>query len=240
MAPPQFIIIPTQILQDKKIQPLDQKVYGFIYSIWSMNHCCFSSNKTLAVFSNSSTKGIENSLTRLEKGKYIKRVYKGTQKRNRVEIVPLVRFTIVSQDDPSFEGSHDPSFEGQRSSKKYNNILGSKKNVRTFKTNKEIFDYLKGSKNRKMRIIGWYAELKNIDFLSVSGETDEEKQKNSKKKLNDFIQENIVWAQKLEPYKYHDLERALTLACTASERGGFEWKLSTIYKKIEQVREYFK
>lgn len=93
---PDFIIIPYQVAFDPKLDPLDRILYGIIYWLTCLkNEKCFASNKTLAQLCKTTTGSIQNSLTRLEKQKYIKRIYADEQKKIREEIIPLITYRQV-------------------------------------------------------------------------------------------------------------------------------------------------
>lgn len=89
---PDFIVIPTILIKDKNLQPLDHEVYGIIYWASKMrNEKCIMSNETIAKILNASTSGVSHSISRLAKGRY---VYVDLDKatNQRKEIVPLISF----------------------------------------------------------------------------------------------------------------------------------------------------
>lgn len=94
---PDFIIVPYQLLEDKKITLVDERLYGIIYWFTKLkNESCTASNKTLAELVKSTTGTIQNSLTKLEELGYIQRIFKDTKKKTRKEIIALVVFSKVS------------------------------------------------------------------------------------------------------------------------------------------------
>lgn len=110
MIPPQFIIIPYQLLQDTSITPLDERVYGVIYWLTQLKgEKCIASNRILAEIAQTTPTTLQNSLTRLENKEYIIRKFKDKNKKNRQEIIPLVIFTKikVSSTDDSKVSSHN-------------------------------------------------------------------------------------------------------------------------------------
>jgi hypothetical protein len=100
MTPPQFLIIPYELVKDRKINPLDERVYGVIYWLTQLK-CdkCTASNSTLAELCQTTPTSLSNSLTKLEKRKYILREYKDKKRKVRVEIKPLIVFARVSPTD---------------------------------------------------------------------------------------------------------------------------------------------
>jgi hypothetical protein len=96
VIPPDFIQIPCQLLADKKLQPLDRIVYGFIYWFAKLkNEKCTAGNETLANLCGVKAQSIKNSLVRLEKTAYIERIFFDEKRRKRSEIIPLITFGRV-------------------------------------------------------------------------------------------------------------------------------------------------
>ena len=81
---PDFIIVPYQLLEDKKITLVDERLYGIIYWFTKLkNEQCTASNKTLAELLKSTTGTIQNSLTKLEELGYIQRIIKDIKRKTR-------------------------------------------------------------------------------------------------------------------------------------------------------------
>ena len=100
IIPPDFLIIPYLLIIDDDINAIDEKLYGCIYWFSLLKRQkCTASNKTFALLIKSTPQSIHNSLTRLEKKGYIKRIFFDNKKRNRQEIIPLVRFAKVQLAD---------------------------------------------------------------------------------------------------------------------------------------------
>lgn len=94
---PDFLIIPYQLIADKEITPIEEKLYGVIYWFSKLkNEECTASNTTLAKIVKTTAGSIANALTNLENLRYIQRVYKDTDKKVRKEIIPLVVYSRVS------------------------------------------------------------------------------------------------------------------------------------------------
>ena len=99
IKPPSFIMIPYQLLADERVKPLDEKLYGFIYWFTRLkNERCTASNDVFADLLKTTPQVVQNCLTRLERGGYIKRVFKDRNRRVRDEIIPLIDFGIMGQE----------------------------------------------------------------------------------------------------------------------------------------------
>lgn len=109
---PDFIIIPYILLEDKNVSLIDERLYGIIYWFSKLkNEKCTASNETLAKLVKTTPTTIGNSLKKLEEKEYIHRVYKDTNKRNRLEIIPLVVFSKVTLTDVTKAKSlHSPVY----------------------------------------------------------------------------------------------------------------------------------
>ena len=85
---PDYLTIPIQLYDDERIEPMDRDVYAVVYWYEHMKDGeCRASNESIAcVISGSSTRAIQNSLTKLEEYGYITREYKDESKRNRLRI----------------------------------------------------------------------------------------------------------------------------------------------------------
>ncbi len=128
---PDFIVIPHQLILDKELQPADRILYGIIYWFTKLkNEKCTASNETLKElcgFKNYRT--IINSLSRLEKRGYIIRRYLDEEKKKREEIIPLVTFSVssnndtVSSNNDTRVSSNDDQNNKSTIKRKYNNIL---------------------------------------------------------------------------------------------------------------------
>jgi len=148
---PEFVIIPRQLIEDKKISLVDERLYGLIYWFTKLkNERCTASNETLAGLLKSTPGTIANSLIRLEKGGYIQRFFKDKKKKNRIEIEPLIVFSRVS---PSSESRINDSLSSENdslssesgdslSSEQSNNIPNKNNKEELIKiSTKKIFNY---------------------------------------------------------------------------------------------------
>ena len=97
---PDFIIIPFQLVSDKRLQPLDRDLYGVIYWFEHLKDGeCKAANTTMAQILNATPRGVQNSLTSLESAGYIIREFKDASKRHRKRIKTLISYRRVRTDD---------------------------------------------------------------------------------------------------------------------------------------------
>jgi DNA-binding Lrp family transcriptional regulator len=90
---PDFLITPYQLYNDPDMQPLDRDVYGVIYWFEHLRDGeCRASNETIGEVVHAKPRSVQNSLNRLEKAGYIKREYKGADRRNRLRIKALLSY----------------------------------------------------------------------------------------------------------------------------------------------------
>jgi hypothetical protein len=118
---PDFLCVPCAIIKNKEMTSLDGLVYGTIY--WYARQKlekCILSNPTFADLLGVDARSIQRSLARLEKNGYIKAVYKDTNEKQRLEIIPLITFqsypekqdtTLQSyqKEQGTTSGSYEPS-----------------------------------------------------------------------------------------------------------------------------------
>lgn len=87
---PDFLLIPSVLIQDKNLRPTDLLVYGAIYWYTRLKmERCIASNKTLAVVANCSESAVVYALTRLKRAGYVD---VRMVEHSREEIIPLVAF----------------------------------------------------------------------------------------------------------------------------------------------------
>lgn len=115
MIPPEFLIIPFQLIRDPKIHPLDERIYGIIYWLTRLKgEKCIASNSTLADIACCTPRGVQNSLLRLEKHGYIQRVIKDDGSKHRDEIRPLVSFQWSQRDNEQNDVGYEQPCVGVR------------------------------------------------------------------------------------------------------------------------------
>ena len=96
MNPPDFFIIPYDLITDKGIEPADRMIFAVVYWLEHLkNEKCTASNETLAELACISNRSVPNSLENLEKNGYIERIYKDDGKRNRLEIRTTIAFKFA-------------------------------------------------------------------------------------------------------------------------------------------------
>jgi hypothetical protein len=96
---PDFLIIPIQILSDTELQPLDQKVFGYVYWLHKLRDgTCTANNETLGELCNALPRSIGRSLGRLEERGYIRRIYDDEISHHRTRIDCLI---FYGQPSPS-------------------------------------------------------------------------------------------------------------------------------------------
>ena len=94
---PSLLVIPFQLIKDKKLEQVDRMLYGVIYWYEHLKDGkCYASNAKIAEILGTTPRVVQNSLTSLEDRGYIQRVYKDVAKRNRLEIRGLIDFGKVS------------------------------------------------------------------------------------------------------------------------------------------------
>ncbi len=111
IKPPSFIIIPYQLVADRRVKPIEQTLYGVIYWLTRLkNEKCTASNETLGELVQTTAGVVKNSLLSLEQRGYIKRTFKDRNKRVRDEIFPLIDFnTIVPVMEPEKKKEVEPA-----------------------------------------------------------------------------------------------------------------------------------
>jgi len=171
---PDFIIIPHQLILDENLQPLDRILYGVIYWLVHLKgEKCTASNPTLKELcgaKNSLT--IANSLVRLERRGYILRRFFDDKKRQRKEIIPLVRFIGVSLNNDTVSSNNDTWVSSINEQKKKSIKEEKINNIEIVANATEPFSFesklnqLISSKDKKLQIIGLYWKFTDIAFPS--------------------------------------------------------------------------
>ena len=90
MTRPAFIQIPTPLITDKGLMPLDSIVFGYVWWLSRLGEKgCIASNKTIAELCGASSGSIRNSLTRLDRQGHIHREFEDEIRQKRLKIIPL-------------------------------------------------------------------------------------------------------------------------------------------------------
>ena len=93
---PDFLLTPYALIEDKEINPLDERVYSVIYWYSCLkNEKCTASNATIASICKSTAGSVANSLDKLEARRYIKRLFKDAKRKVRLEIIPLISYAAA-------------------------------------------------------------------------------------------------------------------------------------------------
>lgn len=88
---PDFIQIPRQVFFSKNLTEKDKFVYGIIYWYTHLKgERCFASNLAISEIAQVTPRKISEAVSRLQKEGFVDCIYKDEEKRNRLEIVPLI------------------------------------------------------------------------------------------------------------------------------------------------------
>jgi len=94
MKLPDFLIIPSQLIKDKKLTPTNRLVYSVVYWYSKLKlEKCILSNQSFSELLGVSKRSVRISLTRLAERKYIKITY-DKKTNHRKEIVPLIVYQL--------------------------------------------------------------------------------------------------------------------------------------------------
>lgn len=122
---PDFLVIPSILIQDKDLQPLDGQVYGIVYWFSKLkNEKCTASNATIGKLLGSHPQAVSHCLARLAKKGYVELVL--SQDNQRAEIIPNISFTPRSNDIPPISIDLPPYIK--RSTPPRSNDLPNKNN----------------------------------------------------------------------------------------------------------------
>ena len=180
---PDFLIIPGPVAFSKKIQPADKTIYGVIYWLDSLKDGrCTASNEYIAKVCGMTSKSVGNSLTSLEKAGFIKRLFKDEKKKNRSQILPIVKYGFhqMMEQVPPNDGTNDPSNDGQirNISKSKSNTVDSQSSSTSTSENsrdakdrpmnlQNFVDWCAKSNQAHIRIIGEWAETVKPEFETL-------------------------------------------------------------------------
>lgn len=249
---PDFILIPYQLLEDKKISLIDERLYGIIYWLTKLkNEKCTASNKTLAELVKTTSGTIQNSLTKLEELEYIKRFFKDENRKIRKEIIPLVVFSKVSFKDDRVSPTDDKVSPSNDTHLKEVKIL----NKSYLPTDNQEYHSLevsptseqnKNNKKSKEDIVA-SDTIPLFSFKEELRKIMEGKRKDSKIIALYFIKKGLIFknkeqfnanlveelrnAKKLIGYSKEELEKIMEFCAKDSIKNEYEWKLSTVVKK---------
>lgn len=104
---PDFYIIPHQLVFNDNLTPADHLVYATVYWFERMKDGkCIASNETIATACRLKSRAVRGCLERLEKEKFITRIFKDTKMKNRSEIKTLFAFGQVGTAMPTPRHRH--------------------------------------------------------------------------------------------------------------------------------------
>lgn len=158
---PDYLIIPSVLIEDDDLQPIDGYVYGVIYWYTKLKlEKCIASNEKIAQLINvKNPRSISNSLTRLKRKGYID-VIMNLHTNQRIEIWPLITFSKKedaellpnpsSNDEGGFikndrGGSSNDEQNNNNLIKRINNTISANGNLRKLQdstTNKDLINVL--------------------------------------------------------------------------------------------------
>lgn len=212
MFKPEFLIVPSVVIQDKSLREVDKIVFGVVYFFERLkNGKCIVSNKYIGDFAGCSERSVQDSLNRLESSGLIKRFYKDPQKRHRTHICALITH---------LERTFVPSIDSTNVRQKKNiqeeyNITADAVSGSTF-SYKEELSKLAGSKRRQLVIIGKYFEFKRLSF-------------DTKAKFEVALRRYLRPAKELEAFTGEEITKAFL---KAEEEYPEKWTLETIIKLL--------
>lgn len=92
---PDFLIIPKIVHSCEDLQPADWIVYATVYWFEHMRDGkCTAGNEAIANVANVGERAVRGSLERLERHGFIRREYRDKKRKDRAQIVSLVRYGI--------------------------------------------------------------------------------------------------------------------------------------------------
>lgn len=95
---PDLFIIPSAVMLDHDLQPLDSKVYATVYWLERLRDGkCFASNLTISKVVNSSSSGVRQSLYRLESKGYISMIYDENNHRKNINTLVQMRGGVSNE-----------------------------------------------------------------------------------------------------------------------------------------------
>ena len=175
MERPEFIPFFRHVVDHPECTNIDAIVYGYIYWLTKLkNEKCFASNETLAKLAGSSVTAVGNSLTKLERTGFIKRLYVDSKFGDRTEIIPLLSIGKVS---PTGEGNHHPqvippSPTGEQSDSIEREQLSAADAetkivlVKTDREGNEVAPKESGKSDVAFKVIAWSEKIANRRFVN--------------------------------------------------------------------------
>jgi len=196
IIPPEFILIPYELIDNENISPLDERLYGIIYWFTQLKReKCIASNSILAKLVKTTVGAIQNSLTNLENNGYIKRIFKDVNRRCRLEIIPLIVLTKVSPtgDRVSPTGDSQVSPTGEENKSNINKSNKNKKNeqssnISLTKKRQEITsNIIKDFINQVEKDFSFKPDTDKSDFIRIYTLTGKYKEKELREIMNYYF-----------------------------------------------------
>lgn len=214
-------MIPIQLYDDPHIEPMDRDVYAVVYWYEHLKdgECRASNDSISCVLNGSSTRAIQNSLTKLEERGYIARDYKDEAQRNRLRIRTLIAFKYIKdvrsvgdrQDDVRSVGDRASAVVVTRVNNKMNKgiLAAGAASEFNFET------YLKGmedNKSRHIQVIAFYWKKKRLVYKTLKeAQSAIRRHLRAAMEVANFDDEAIVKAYKVADREYPKMYTVETL-----------------------------
>jgi hypothetical protein len=234
---PDFLIIPYQLLEDKEMSLIDERLYGIIYWFTKLkNERCTASNVVLAGLVRTTPATIQNSMTKLEAKGFIKRIFKDKARRIRQEIIPLIVFSKVSPINDTYQKvspTNDrvsPTNDTSKGSQ-VSPIGDQNKNINTKKNNKEDSEAvaswgfseellkLKDSNRKDHKIIALYWKKKGWIFKN-------------RDQFRSALKRELRAAGDLKGYTGEEIAKSIAFC---QKEYPDKWTLETVFKRIQDL-----
>jgi len=93
---PDFLIIPFEIKTNTKLRPTDGDIYGIVYWLEHLKEGrCTAGNEYIASILNITERAVRAGLERMEKEGYLQRFFLDPERKNRMEIKTLMKFSKI-------------------------------------------------------------------------------------------------------------------------------------------------
>lgn len=227
---PDFLQIPSAVIQCKGIRPTDCFVYGVIYWYAKMKlQKCTASNRKIASFINCDPGSVSNSVARLSRAGLVKVIL--GDNHQRVEIIPLVSYKLDHTSNGVPHTSVDVSPIHQVMDPHTSNDVQNKKSKEE-KINKNITDVMVTPlKGVGIRNFGHPGINEIIDYLKTALELP---------KLDGTIGENRQYAH-LALKKFGDVEKIKLIIDAVAQNEFWRYKVTSMkpiyYNGIKYISE---
>lgn len=231
---PDFLIIPGPVAFNKKLQPVDKTLYGVIYWLHSLRDGkCTASNAYLAKICNCGMQSVQNSLSRLEVGKFLIRTFKDQKKKLRDQIIPLVeygvssnKYTVSSNEDTRVSSNMGTDKEEYKRVKAEDIAADAADGKNSLKKEdrpmilSQFVEWCAKSPQAHVKIIGEWAETTKPEFETVA-------------QWEAYISRNLRPAKVLVAFSHDQLEKGFEKIKEAKREGWLSIAtLETLFKFI--------